>query len=81
MEPMPAPRNRCHKAAGSPGPTSQPRYRERVCRREMLPLQTRQAGNKECYLLCSLSQPAASLNYLVEVQHAVGSSQKDCGDL
>ena len=80
-ESLPAPRNGCHKASGSPGLTSRPCYRERVCRRKMLPLQPMQAGNKGGWLLSSLSQPAASLDYLVEVQRTVGSPQKDCRDL
>lgn len=81
MESIPAPRNGHRKATRSPGLASRPRYRERTCRRKMLPLQPRQAGNKQEYFICSLSQPAASLDYPVEVQCAVGSPQKDRGDL
>lgn len=74
MEPTPAPRNGHREDTGIPGLASRPRYRERVHRRKTFPLQPREDENKGGYLLRSLSQPAASLDYSVEVQHAVGSS-------
>lgn len=49
--------------------------------RKTLSLQTRQDYSKGEYILCSLFQPLASLDYLLEVKHAMGSFRQDREDL